>query len=253
MSSASVNRARPFRTPAMREIPGLHPDSLTGLTAVFDLDGTLVDTAPDLIRALNATLASEGLPEVSRRKVHHLVGHGARALIIKGIAECGVSLTDSRLDSLTDNFIAHYRQDIACESRLYPGALETLHVLRAAGARIAICTNKLTFLALELLDALGIRDLFDGVTGPDRTRARKPSPVHFIAAVEEAGGHPQAAVMFGDSGPDLAAARAANAPVALVDFGYGGDVRALAPDAVVRHFAEIPGLTYEFWLRIRRM
>ncbi len=190
-SAKADKRIWPFRVSVPREVAMLHADSLTGLTVVFDLDGTLVDTAPDLIRALNATLAGEGLPEISRGKVHHLVGHGARALLQKGIANCGVSLTDSRLDSLTENFIAHYRQDIAGESRLFPGALETLHSLRAAGARISICTNKRTFLALELLGALGIRELFDSVIGPDHTRERKPSPLHFIAAVEEAGGHPQ--------------------------------------------------------------
>lgn len=253
MSVKSAARSRPVGGSSPGDVPALHAGALTGLTAVFDLDGTLVDTAPDLIRALNATLAGEGLPEINRRKVQHLVGHGARAMLHRGVADCGVSLTDSKLDSLTENFIAHYRQDIASESRLYPGALDTLNALRAAGARIAICTNKLTFLALELLEALDIRSLFDGVTGPDRTRARKPSPLHFIAAVEEAGGHPQAAVMFGDAAPDLGAARAANVPVALVDFGYGGDVEALAPDAIVRHFTEVPALTYEFWLRIRRM
>ncbi len=210
---------------------------LAGLTVAFDLDGTLVETAPDLIGSLNAVLAERGLAPVPTAAARHLVGRGAKALIQRGFADSGETLSDDEAEVLMARFIDVYRERIADESFAFPGVAQALDRLAAAGARLCVCTNKPTGLSNLLLNALGLADRFSGVTGADSVPFKKPDGRHLIAAVEAAGGNPAHCVMVGDSMPDVAAARAAGAPVIVVPFGYTETPAAeLGGDRLVEHF-----------------
>ncbi|MBI1187943.1 MAG: HAD hydrolase-like protein [Alphaproteobacteria bacterium] len=215
---------------------------LAGAVIAFDLDGTLVDTAPDLVRALNQTLELEGLAPVSVAAVRRIVGHGARAMIAQAATLTGVRFSDERLDALTLRFVDFYRADIAGQSRPFPGAAETLRALRDAGATLAVCTNKRTALSEALLHALGLADWFAAIVGADAATARKPDPRHLIETVTRAGGAIARAVMIGDSSTDVGAARGAGAPIVLVSFGYlDAPAEELGADMVVDSFSEIEG------------
>ena len=214
---------------------------LAGATVVFDLDGTLVDTAPDLVATLNAILGQERLPPLPLEAARNLIGHGARRLLERGFEAAGAPLPADREGELFDRFIARYRAHIADESRPFPGVRKALGALRAAGAGLAVCTNKPTDLAVALLQALGLRGLFAAVVGPDAAAARKPDPRHLAAAVAAAGGGMARAVMVGDAPTDADAARAAGVPLVLVSFGYTEIPAAeLAPDVLIEHFADLP-------------
>ena len=217
------------------------PLDLTGATIAFDLDGTLVDTAPDLIGALNVVLADEGLPAVPASAARHLVGQGGRVLLARGFADAGREIDPARADALFQRFLDAYRGCIADESRPYPGAVEALDTLAAAGARLAVCTNKPGAYARLLLDALDLSTRFAAVVGADDAPARKPDPRHLLHAIAEAGGDRARALMVGDSLPDASAARGAGVPVVLVSFGYTETPAAeLGADAVFAHFDELP-------------
>ncbi len=214
---------------------------LSGATIAFDLDGTLVDTAPDLIGSLNVILGQCGVPQAPLEAVRHLVGRGSRGLIERGFADAGAPLDSARIDSLTARFIEVYRGRIASESRPFPGLEAALDDLSAAGAKLCVCTNKRTDLSLALLEALQLDGRFCAVVGADRTSARKPSPRHFLDAVGEAGGDPRHALMVGDSCNDVDSARAAGAPVVVVSFGYTETPAAeLGGDLLIDSFAELP-------------
>jgi phosphoglycolate phosphatase len=213
---------------------------LADATIVFDLDGTLVDTAPDLARALNATMDLEGLPQVRLDVVRRFVGDGARALIERSAALSHVAFSAERLDQLTQAFIDFYRTDIALSSKPFPGAAEALDDLAAMGAKFAVCTNKRTDLSQDLLKALGLLDRFSAVVGADAVTDRKPNPEHYRAAVTRAGGVVRRSLMIGDTAADVAAARGAGAPVAIVSFGYfDGDRARLGADLLINRFAEL--------------
>jgi len=213
---------------------------LAGATIVFDLDGTLVDTAPDLLRALNATMDLEGLPEVQLDDVRHLIGRGARVTIERAAALSSVTYADEKLDELTQAFVGFYREDIAGGSRPFPGVEAALDELSGLGAKLSVCTNKRTGLSQQLLDALNISDRFEAIVGADSVPERKPHPDHFRAAVLRASGDVSRAVMIGDTTIDVATARAAGAPVAVVSFGYcDGDCDAFGADAVLNRFADL--------------
>jgi phosphoglycolate phosphatase len=162
--------------------------SLDGWVVAFDLDGTLVDTAPDLIGALNQCLRREGLPERPLAAARHLVGRGARYLIEHGFAEAGAALDPAHAEELFDRFIVDYRARITAESRPFPGCEAALEVLAAEGARLAVCTNKRTDLSLALLDGLGLTGRFHAVVGADLVPRRKPDPALLELAVTRAGG-----------------------------------------------------------------
>ena len=224
-----------------------HPD-LSGLTVAFDLDGTLVDSAPDLIGTLNRLLAAHALPAVPMIAARHLVGHGARALLELGFAEAGATWDEARSPALFEAFIADYRAHIADHSRPFAGVVETLEALTARGARLCVATNKRTDLALALIAALGLGRHFAAVVGPDAVSARKPDGAHLIEAVRLAGGDPARAVMVGDSATDTGAARHAGMPCVVVSFGYTEIAPAdLGGDLVIDRFADLPAALARLW------
>lgn len=209
-------------------------------TIVFDLDGTLVDTAPDLTRALNETLDLEGLPHLQEETVRRLVGQGARVLIERAAALAGVHFSADRLDQLTKAYIDFYRVDIARESAPFPGAAAALDALANGGAKLAVCTNKRTDLSQQLLEAVGLAQRFSAIVGADAVPNKKPHPDHYRAAVDRAGGVVRRSLMVGDTAADVAAARGAGAPVALVRFGYAdGEVDKLGADALLDRFSDL--------------
>ena len=210
---------------------------LDGLTVAFDLDGTLVDTAPDLIGSLNVVLVEQGLPPVPMAAARHLVGRGAKALIERGFSDAGETLDDEAAVTHMARFLDVYRGRIADESVVFEGVPEALDRLAAAGARLCVCTNKPTGLSRLLLDAVGLSRHFAGVTGADSVPHKKPDGRHLNAAVTEAGGDPARCLMVGDSLPDVAAARAAGAPVIVVPFGYTETPAAeLGGDRLAEHY-----------------
>jgi phosphoglycolate phosphatase len=213
--------------------PMSHPASpFEGVTIAFDLDGTLVDTAPDLIGALNLTLLERGLPAAP--------SEAARVPPARGFALAGQPVEDGELDALTARFITLYRDRIADESVPFPGMVEALDRLAGAGATLCVCTNKRTELSIALLDALGLTERFAVVFGADRAPAAKPDPRCFLAAIEAAGGDPSRALMVGDSDNDVMAAQGAGAPVVAVSFGYTETpARELGADAVIDHFDQL--------------
>lgn len=216
-------------------------DNLKGAVIAFDLDGTLVDTAPDLIGTLNVLLAGEGLPMLPMAAARPMIGRGAMAMLEQGFAAAGEVLTPEQRPILFERFIDHYRDRIARESRPFPGVVAALDELTAAGAVLAVCTNKRTALSVALLDALGLSARFAAIVGPDSAPAAKPDPRHLTTAIAAAGGRPDHALMVGDSQTDRDAARAAGVPVVLVSFGYTEVPAAeLAPDALIDRFDQLP-------------
>ncbi|MDX2275932.1 MAG: phosphoglycolate phosphatase [Hyphomonadaceae bacterium] len=211
-------------------------------TIVFDLDGTLVDTAPDLCRALNETLDLEGLPRVQLASVRRMVGRGARVLISSAAGLSGVQFSAERLDQLVNAFIDIYRQDIARESTPFPGCVEALDALAREGAKLAVCTNKRTDLSVALLDALKLTERFSSIVGADAVAQKKPHPEHLQAAVTRAGGLVRRAVMVGDTSSDVGAAKGAGVPVAIVRFGYlDDDAERLGADAIIDRYSDLLG------------
>jgi phosphoglycolate phosphatase len=215
--------------------------ALAGATIAFDLDGTLVDTAPDLIGTLNAILHDEGLPALPLDQARPFIGHGARWLIERGFEAAGQHLEPARSQRLFDRFIPRYRDRIAQESRPFPGCEAALDALIGAGARLAVCTNKPTALSVALVEAVGLSRRFAAVVGPDSAPAAKPDPRHLQAAVAAAGGTIGRAVLVGDSATDAGAARAAGAGLVLVSFGYTAIPAAqLDPDELVEAYDQLP-------------
>ena len=209
------------------------------LTIVFDLDGTLIDTAPDLIDALNFTLAGHALPTVPYAQARSLIGGGAWGMIERAL---GRTAATADVDTLYASFVAHYGEHIADRSRPFPELEPVLERLAQAGHRFAVCTNKLEALSKRLLDALQLSDRFTAICGPDTFGIYKPDPQMFRATVLKAGGEPHRAVMVGDSITDIRTARAAKVPVIAVDFGYTDvPVAALRPDRIISAFAQLPG------------
>ncbi|WP_088347792.1 MULTISPECIES: HAD-IA family hydrolase [Rhodomicrobium] len=208
-------------------------------TVVFDLDGTMIDTAPDLIAATNFTLGRFGMIPVSAGIIQPAVGFGARAMIEAAMADHGRKPGADEVSRMTDVFIDYYRDHIAEQSQPFPGLVEALDALQDAGARLAVCTNKREELALKLLAALKLDGYFAAIAGADTFPVRKPDGGHILRTIAQAGGDPARAVMIGDSSADSRAARDAKLPFIAVGFGYGEPVEMLAPDAVIQSFAEL--------------
>ena len=209
-------------------------------TLVLDLDGTLVDTAGDLVATLNVILGNEGLPPLAFDRARGFIGHGAKAMLEAGLAAAGVTASSQRVTTLFDAFLVYYSEHIADHSQAFPGAVAALDRFAADGWRLAICTNKLEGLSRELLVALGIADRFAAIAGQDTFGVRKPDPRHLTETIIRAGGDPTAAIMVGDSEIDVATARAAALPVVGVTFGYSPvPMTELRPDRVIDHFDEL--------------
>jgi phosphoglycolate phosphatase len=213
----------------------------TSPLVVFDLDGTLVDTAPDLTATLNVILRREGLPPVDYEAARNMVGGGARVMLERGLAAAGHSLPTNAVDTLTRDFIEHYGAHLADTSQPFPGAVAALDTLAERGYRLAVCTNKLEWLSVRLLDALGLSKRFSAICGADTFGISKPNPEILRRTIDRAAAARDGAVMVGDSLTDIATARAAGIPVIAVDFGYTDTpVSALAPDRIVSRFADLP-------------
>ena len=209
--------------------------------AVFDLDGTLADTAPDLVATLNVILGHEGLPALPLDKARDMIGLGARAMLERGLEAAGREVTPGRLDELYRGFLAYYAEHLCVETRLFPGVVQALDALEAEGFRFAVCTNKVEAHSVRLLRALGIAHRFAAICGRDSFPYVKPDPRHLTLTIKKAGGTPAGAVMVGDSRTDIVAAQAAGIPVIAVPFGYTDTpVQTLGPDMVIGHFDELP-------------
>lgn len=205
-------------------------------TIVFDLDGTLVDTAPDLTNALNGVLTRRGHAPVSAETMRFCVGHGARVMIEEALRRIGA---DGDVERMLAEFLAHYEANIAAESRPYPGVVAALEALAETGATLAVCTNKRERLSRLLLQELDLMRFFTGLAGRDTFPFSKPNPAHLFGAIELAGG-PRTAIMVGDSEVDYLTAKAAHIPIVMVRFGYGPLPNdGAGPDALVDHFDEL--------------
>jgi phosphoglycolate phosphatase len=208
---------------------------------VFDLDGTLVDTAPDLISALNHVLDSEGLPPVPAQSARTMIGAGARKLIERGLEIEGRAMSVADIDRLTRDFIDYYAAHIADASRPFDGLEAALDELQAQGYRFAVCTNKLEWLSKRLLDALGLSPRFSAICGADTFGVAKPDPAILQQTVARAGATLSGAIMVGDAGPDVGVARRAGIPVIGVEFGYTDvPIAELRPDRLIGHFSDLP-------------
>ncbi|WP_310620232.1 HAD family hydrolase [Flexibacterium corallicola] len=213
---------------------------MTTPVLVFDLDGTLVDSMGDLTVALNHVLVEAGYEAIEPESVRHMVGAGVKVLLSKGLKANKVTPTPELIEPLMKKFIAYYENHIAEHSHPYEGVIETVKSLREQGWKTAVCTNKLENLALSLLKALDIRDLFDAVVGGDTFSRNKPDAMPVYGAIDKAGGIRSGSVFVGDSKPDVDAARNAALPVIAVNFGYSTvPVKELRPDVIISHFNEL--------------
>jgi phosphoglycolate phosphatase len=211
------------------------------LTIAFDLDGTLVDTAPDLISTLNLILAGEGLPPLDYDDARRMIGGGVLGMIERALAAEGCNPPKPQIDRMFRAFVDHYGAHIAEQSRPYPHVDSVLTQLGAEGFRLAVCTNKLEFLSVRLLDALKLSRHFVAVCGRDTFGVSKPDPEMLRRTIWRAGGKPERAIMVGDSGTDMRTARAAAIPIIAVDFGYSEvPMATLNPDHLIGSFAELP-------------
>jgi phosphoglycolate phosphatase len=221
-------------------------------TVVFDLDGTLVDTAPDLISALNYILDREGMPPVPLHSARNMIGAGVRKLIERGLELEGREANPSDITRLTDDFVAYYAEHIADSSRPFEGLETALDDLLTRGYRFAVCTNKLEWLSKLLLDRLGLSARFAAICGADTFGVSKPDPAILRQTVARAGGDIASAIMVGDAGTDIGVARRAGVPVIGVSFGYTEvPIADLKPDRLIQHMNELPGAVESLMTRRR--
>ena len=216
---------------------------LAGATVAFDLDGTLVDSAPDLVKALNQVLGEQGLTPLPYETARSMVGRGAKWLIEQGYAATGLPLSPDNSPALVERFIAVYRARIADESRAFPGVPEALEALAHAGSELVVCTNKRTDMAIALLDALDLSRHFTAIVGADAAPAAKPDARHLLYAIDQVGGDAAHALMVGDSITDVSAAKNAGVPVVVTSFGYTDIPPAdLGADGMIDHYDQLPPL-----------
>ena len=210
-------------------------------TIVFDLDGTLVDTAPDLISTLNFVLAGERLPPVAYDDARRMIGGGTRRMIERALIAQGRNVPGAELDRMFRIFIDHYGAHIADRSRPFPHLESVLQRFGGEGCRLAVCTNKLEWLSRRLLDALNLSRYFAAICGQDTFGIQKPDPQMLRLTIRRVGGEVQRAIMIGDSMTDVRTARAANVPVIAVDFGYSEVTpAALDADRLISSYTELP-------------
>lgn len=215
-------------------------------TLCFDLDGTLVDTAPDLLAALDYTLLKAGHKPSDHAHIRPIIGHGAKAMLNRALEsdkQTVSTINDKEIDRLWHCLIEHYSIHIANQSQPYENVVETLETLKFKGFKLAVCTNKPMFLTEPLLDSLQLTSFFAAIKGADSYSYRKPDPRHLTSTIEAAGGTINDAIMIGDSKTDIDTARNANIPVIGVDFGYTDHpMHDLKPDHIMSHYDELQGL-----------
>jgi phosphoglycolate phosphatase len=213
---------------------------MNDLTIVFDLDGTLVDTAPDLVAATNHVLEHMGLPTVPEEELRPWIGQGAQYMVEHAIGPAAAKLTEAERQRLLARYLDFYGRNLAVGSRPFEGTVDALESFARKGAKLAVCTNKGEGMSRALLDALDLTRYFAAIAGRDTLNAHKPHPDHLQGTIRMAGGEASRAVMVGDSRVDIATAKAANVPVVAVTFGYTDTpVAELDPDAVIAHYRDL--------------
>lgn len=215
-----------------------HSDGLNDVALIFDLDGTLIDSLPDLAAALNGMLVGLGRRELATSEVRAMIGDGTRALVTRALEATG-GVVD--LEQAHESFSSFYQAALTRQTRLYPGVRETLANMRKSGARLGICTNKSQVMTMSVLKEFGIAEEFTAVVGGDVVPLRKPNPGHLLAVIEQLGATPYDAIMIGDGENDYAVARALRISIILMSYGYLHVPReSLTPDAWIGRFADIP-------------
>lgn len=223
------------------EESGASDPPMSRRTIVFDLDGTLIDTAPDLIAALNVVFEREGIAAVEYAEARLAIGGGVKAMIARALAAQGRDVPPARLEKMLKDFIARYSAHIADRSRPFPGLEDALDRLSGDGFGLAVCTNKLEALSGRLLRELGLAQRFAAICGQDTFGVQKPDPIVLRKTIAAAGGALETAIMVGDSATDVLTARAAGVPIIGVDFGYTErPIAEFQPDRVISTFAELP-------------
>ena len=218
----------------------MNDSHLNGATVVFDLDGTLIDTAPDLIHAVNHALAIAGYDAVPPSAVRPFIAFGGRRMLEESIRVSGLHPDAEQVEDLFQHFTDHYAANIAVDSRPYPGLLDALDHLGAKGARMGVCTNKRESLSRQLLAALGMDHYFGAIVGRDTLSVYKPHPGHLTTTIERVGGRVERAVMIGDSTIDTTAAKAAGVPAIAVSFGYPDQpIETLGGDVLIHGYGEL--------------
>ena len=213
---------------------------MAALTVVFDLDGTLVDTAPDLVDTLNMVFEREGLQPLAYAEARNMIGGGARRMIENGLRLEGRTVDDAEMNRMLADFLRYYGEHIADRSRPFPGLDAALDQLAGRGFRFAVCTNKREGLSKLLLEALKMTHRFEAICGPDTFNIYKPDPEILRRTIRAAGGTMERSIMVGDSDTDIAPARAAGVPIVAVDFGYSEiPVEKLTPDRLISHYDQL--------------
>jgi len=209
---------------------------------VFDLDGTLVDTAPDLCHALNHVLDRIGKPAMPLSVMRNLVGHGARTMINDALEQYGVHPNGAEMAEHVQTFLAYYTEHIADESRPFPGVVDALERFQDQGVKLGVCTNKREALSVQLLNTLDLTRFFPAILGADSVPANKPDPGHLLATIDTLGGDPMRCTFVGDSPTDVATAKAAKVPIVAVRFGYTKiKPEELGADHLIDHYDELDG------------
>ncbi len=212
---------------------------LAGQTIVFDLDGTLVDTAPDLIGCIDDMLALQGLAPAPYALIKPLISIGSKAMLRRGFDYHNVNVPDEALHALWLRYLKLYAANVAKRSRPFDGIADLLHSLKQSGATLAVCTNKNEALSKALLGALRLDSHFGCIAGRDTFAEQKPHPNHLLKTIAAVGGDPRRAVMVGDSDVDIATAKAARIPIIAVTFGYTPEpVATFGPDVTIDGYAE---------------
>ena len=215
-----------------------HSDGLNDVALIFDLDGTLIDSLPDLAAALNGMLVGLGRRELAASEVRAMIGDGTRALVTRALEATG-GVVD--LEQAHEAFSSFYQAALTRQTRLYPRVRETLANMRKSGARLGICTNKSQVMTMSVLKEFGIAQDFTAVVGGDAVPLRKPNPAHLLAVIDQLGAKVSDAIMIGDGENDYAVARSVGIPVILMTYGYLHVPReTLSPDSWVERFADMP-------------
>lgn len=210
-------------------------------TLIFDLDGTLIDSAPDLRTACNKLLQRENRREITLAETKKFVGNGAAKLVARAFAATGEPVEESELVALTQDFLAFYDGHEADETQTYPSVMETLQKLKEQGYRMALCTNKPQQPTQNLVKQLGLESFFEVIIGGDQVGKKKPDPEMLLSTLKHMGLSPDQAVMIGDSPNDIGAADNADIPSIAVSYGYRRvSVEELGADRIIDHMAQLP-------------